>query len=344
MNLTREHIKKIIPHIKDSVISQVLPILNETIKEFDISNQPRVAAFIATLAVESAGFQYNQEIWGPTATQKRYEGRKDLGNTHKGDGIKFKGRGRIQITGRSNYEACGEYFGVDLLNNPDLLAEEPLATKSAGWFFAGFKSLNDLADKKQFLALEIRVNGKNKKTGKPNGWAERLNYYNRALEVIPEDFDINNDEEDGNKEEATELTSNEETNSSLNSEEQLEEKETKPDKDEILNSAIINKPETPHPNGWSTWKTTLTGIWTSLGVSFAALVTGLTKIVHDPILAKIIVVFGLSVVLVGGLFGIIYLIIRTIHISRNEKFAHEIQLKEMEIRSNPKLENVKATL
>lgn len=75
--------------------------------------------------------------WHPItefASGKAYEGRRDLGNTQKGDGVKFKGRGYVQITGRTNYEYFSRRLGVDLVGNPDnaLSAETAYEVMSIG--------------------------------------------------------------------------------------------------------------------------------------------------------------------------------------------------------------------
>jgi len=95
-----------------------------------------------------------REIWGPTDTQRRYEGRKDLGNTVTGDGRKFAGRGYVQITGRTNYQKASFLTGRDLVADPDLALDPEIAARiivhgmAHGWFtgkkMADFASYRDM--------------------------------------------------------------------------------------------------------------------------------------------------------------------------------------------------------
>lgn len=60
-----------------------------------------------------------------------YGGRPDLGNTQKGDGYNYRGRGFIQLTGRANYEKTGKALGLDLVNNPDMVNDPKVAMQVA---------------------------------------------------------------------------------------------------------------------------------------------------------------------------------------------------------------------
>ena len=120
--ITGAQLQSIMPFAKARIPSFVAP-LNAAMYEFHINSPLRQAAFIAQIAHESGELRYVKEI----ASGAAYEGRKDLGNTQPGDGMKFKGRGLIQITGRNNYHECGKALGVDLITNPVLLETNDLA-------------------------------------------------------------------------------------------------------------------------------------------------------------------------------------------------------------------------
>ena len=60
---------------------------------------------------------------------------KILGNKHKGDGVKYHGRGYIQLTGRDNYRMASDGLGVDLINNPELAGKPDVAAKIAVWYW-----------------------------------------------------------------------------------------------------------------------------------------------------------------------------------------------------------------
>lgn len=188
MTLTDEMLRQIMPRCPKARRAQCLPHLISAMVEFNITNQMRAAAFLATIAVESMQFRYFEEI----ASGAAYEGRRDLGNIYPGDGRKYKGRGVIQVTGRANSEACLKFLGLPA-GHPELLAEMSNAFRSAGWFWDPYKNLNPLADQGLFLKTQLRVNGRNRKTGKPNGWADRLAFYERALRILPEDLRVTDD-------------------------------------------------------------------------------------------------------------------------------------------------------
>lgn len=151
-------------------IERFVDPLNAAMDEFGISdNVQRETAFLAQVGHESGGFRYVREL----ASGEAYEGRYDLGNTEEGDGVRYKGRGALQITGRANYAACGDALGLDLITEPELLEQPENACRSAAWFWDSH-GLNDLADRGDFLRITKRINGGT------NGWADRTALWERA--------------------------------------------------------------------------------------------------------------------------------------------------------------------
>jgi putative chitinase len=141
--------------------------------EFQINTPLRIAAFLAQVGQESGQLLYVKEL----ASGAAYEGRKDLGNTQAGDGVRYKGRGLIQVTGRANYAAMQAALNVPCIDHPELLETPINACRSAAqfWFAHG---LNALADEGNFMLITKRINGG------VNGLAARVAYYNAAKTVL----------------------------------------------------------------------------------------------------------------------------------------------------------------
>lgn len=171
--ITAQQLIQIIPYHDRKKTEQIVDAFNDSCRSWEINTRLRVCAYIAQLAHESGSFRYVKEL----ASGEAYENRKDLGNTQKGDGIKFKGRGWIQITGRSNYISCGKALGLDLVSKPELLESIDNAAQSAGWFWKTH-GLNELSDHGDFQLITKRINGG------LNGYKERLEFYNKALNTI----------------------------------------------------------------------------------------------------------------------------------------------------------------
>jgi putative chitinase len=131
-----------------------LTALNSSMIEAGITTPQREAAFLAQLAHESVELRYFQEI----ASGQAYEGRTDLGNTQPGDGRRFKGRGPIQVTGRSNYQRAGAALGLDLENHPELAATPAVGFRVATWFWTS-RNLNARADAGDFDGITRSING-----------------------------------------------------------------------------------------------------------------------------------------------------------------------------------------
>lgn len=136
--------------------------LTAAMAEFRIDTTERQAAFLAQVSHETAWLRFMVELWGPTKQQLRYEPPStlatDLGNTERGDGHRFLGRGDIMITGRFNYKLYGDLLGVDLIAFPDRASEPELGARIAGLYWAK-NNLNQLADAGNYRGITQKVNG-----------------------------------------------------------------------------------------------------------------------------------------------------------------------------------------
>lgn len=210
--LSPEILRQIMPTLPKAKRDEYAPMLDICCAEFKINNERRVAAFLASLAVESANLtkweenlRYKTakriiEVWpirfptlasaqpfinNPEAlANKVYGGR--IGNNRADDGWKYRGRFPLQITGKDMYEKVSIALNLPgLLSEPDDFMDNPLiGFRISAWVFAVDKGGNQLADKQQIKALTKRINGGY------HGLAERIAIYERALRVLPDDFRI----------------------------------------------------------------------------------------------------------------------------------------------------------
>jgi len=133
----------------------------------------QLANFMAQSRVETAGFTSLEE-W---ADGSAYEFSKILGNTQKGDGPRFKGRGFLQLTGRENYTKCANAIGVDIVKNPGLVAtNKQVAADTALWFWNTFIRPKYRAN--DIHGVSIRVNGGT------NGLKERIAAFKAYVEKL----------------------------------------------------------------------------------------------------------------------------------------------------------------
>lgn len=157
--------------------------LNESMVLWGITERLDIACFLAQVGHESGRLKYTREIWGPTRAQRRYEGRKDLGNTQPGDGKRFLGRGPIQLTGRANARKATIWVRKVVPDAPDFEAKpELLELPRWGALAAGaFWAWNDLSKHGQrgsILRTTRIVNGGY------NGLADRKRIFNALLRVL----------------------------------------------------------------------------------------------------------------------------------------------------------------
>ncbi|KWN80899.1 hypothetical protein WM24_23920 [Burkholderia ubonensis] len=173
--------------------AQWLQPMQATCDRFQINTPLRVAAFLAQCGHESAGLTSTAESFDysiaalpqtfrritpalaatlgrqlgermvPLDRQRRianiaYAGQLGNGDSTTGDGWSFRGSGCLQLTGRSNFEACGTDLHLDLAGEPDRVRTDPaLAALVAGWFWST-RGLNVLADAGNFLGITKRIN------------------------------------------------------------------------------------------------------------------------------------------------------------------------------------------
>lgn len=207
MPLTEQQLKQIYP-LAGQRVAAFLPALNTAMANWEIDHPKRIAAFLAQVGHESGqlrnlveNLNYSAEAlvrtWPNRFTPKNagtyarqpekiankvYGGRMGNGTEVSGDGWRFRGRGLLQVTGRSNYRAAGAGLGLPLEDQPELLEQAEYAANSAAWWWSKH-GLNELADAGRIQDIGSVIN-----TGQPgrvpHGAAERKALYDLAMRVL----------------------------------------------------------------------------------------------------------------------------------------------------------------
>jgi len=199
--LTKEQLSQIIPgnpyldHWHDS-LSQALP-------DYEINTPKRVAAFLAQCGHESGGFtaikenlNYKAEslvkVWPKyfnasnandyahnqeKIANRAYANRMGNGSEESGDGFKFCGRGLIQLTGRSNYQAFADSIQISIDDASEYLKTFEGCVQSACWFWEA-NNLNKWADADDIEKMTKIINGGTL------GLDDRTRRYQQALQIL----------------------------------------------------------------------------------------------------------------------------------------------------------------
>lgn len=205
MELTKQQLKQLLP--KNPYVDHWHAALAQLLPDYDINTPQRIAAFVAQCAHESGEFMKIKENLNYKATSLRslfkkyfpndelaavyaskpnkqeaianriYASRMGNGDEKSGDGYRYCGRGLIQLTGKSNYQAFADSLQMDIDDVPEYLATFEGAAQSACWFWES-NNLNRFADVGDIKGLTKAINGGF------IGLEDRIKHYNHALHVL----------------------------------------------------------------------------------------------------------------------------------------------------------------
>lgn len=173
--ITQTILRKLCPQSKPHIIKDVADYFVDYAPKYGVTSNLRISHFMAQAGHETDSFKTLEEY----ASGAGYEGRTDLGNIYPGDGVRYKGRGIFQLTGRSNYITFGNAIGVDLVNNPEM-AEDPKISVQTALEYWKNRDLNSWADKDDIETITRRINGG------LNGFLHRKELYARMRVLIVE--------------------------------------------------------------------------------------------------------------------------------------------------------------
>jgi len=173
--------RRVFPGLAAARAAELNSGLNTALRLAGCTTVNRAAMFCAQVGEESISLTAPTEL----ASGAEYEGRADLGNTHPGDGVRFKGRGFIQITGRTNYGGLSRWAhskglvpsATYFIDHPGQLATDKHVWLGPIWYWTVARPMNRFADAKDIEGATRAVNGG------LNGLTDRTNRWHLCLRL-----------------------------------------------------------------------------------------------------------------------------------------------------------------
>ena len=181
---TPELVAKLFPATPRSNIVANLPFVVAGLRARSLTDRPMALQAFGTIRAETEGFVPISEGRSHFNTRNTpfdlYEGRADLGNNQPGDGPRFKGRGYVQLTGRSNYTRIGPQVGANLVGNPDL-ANDPTV---AGLILAQFLKNKEGQIRSALASRNLRL-ARKLMNGGSHGVVQFIDAFERGERTLP---------------------------------------------------------------------------------------------------------------------------------------------------------------
>jgi putative chitinase len=198
-----EQLNEFFEDTDENIIQKYVEFLNEMMEFYEINNKNRISMFLAQVGHESGGLRTIKENLNYSADRLKvifpkyfrgvdtsafaknpqkianrvYASRMGNGDEASGDGYRYCGRGLVQLTGKSNYQAFAADMNMSLEEATEWLATEEGAAWSAGWFWDS-RELNQWADKGDIVTVTKKINGGT------IGLEDRKSHYEAALEIF----------------------------------------------------------------------------------------------------------------------------------------------------------------
>jgi len=201
--VTFEQLNEFFEDTDEEIIEKFVEDLNAVMEFYEINNKQRISMFLAQVGHESGGLRTIKENLNYSADRLKvifpkyfrgvdtapfaknpqkianrvYASRMGNGDEASGDGYRYCGRGLIQLTGKSNYQAFAQDMNMSLEEATEWMNTEEGAAWSAGWFWDS-RELNQYADKGDILTVTKKINGGT------IGLEDRKSHYEAALEIF----------------------------------------------------------------------------------------------------------------------------------------------------------------